>query len=315
MENNVYDVIIIGGGPAGATAGIYTLRAGLKVLVIEKFAFGGQILTTHELRNYPGFVSISGDELGAKLKEQLTELGADIIYDEVYDANLNEELKVIHTIASGDYYAKTVILAMGTDARKLAVTNEKEFTGRGVSYCAVCDGNFFKNKVVAIVGGGNSAMEDVLYMSSIAKKTYLIHRNNDFRADKISVEELHEKEANGEIEVILNSEITGIFGSNKLESVEVTNKLTKEKHIINLDGLFVAIGRTPQSDLVCNKVECDKSGFIVTNPKLETSLTGVYAVGDIRSGTLKQVVSACSDGAVASTGVISYVRGLKRVGK
>lgn len=312
MEQKVYDVIVIGGGPAGATAALYCLRANLKVLILEKYAFGGQVLTTSDVQNYPGFLSISGDEFGAKLKEQLEALKAEVVYDEVYDADFSQDVKKLTTIASGDFFGKVVVLAMGTDARKLTLPNEKELSGRGISYCAVCDGHFFKNKTVAVVGGGNSAFEDVLYLSSLAKKTYLIHRNNAFRAESVSVEELHEKEEQKKIEVILNSEVTKITGENKLESVEITNRLTQEKHILPLDGLFIAIGRTPQSDPVCNKVTCDANGFLVTNDKCETNVRGVYAIGDIRSGSLKQIVTACSDGAIASSSIIPYVRSLKK---
>lgn len=314
MEQTIYDCIIVGGGPAGVTAGIYTKRAGLKTLIIEKYAIGGQILITSEISNYPGFSKITGEELGEKFKEQLKSLKTEIIFDEVYDCDLHGEVKVLKTIASGDFYAKSIVLAMGTDARKLTLPKEMDLIGSGISYCAVCDGNFFKNKTVAVVGGGNSAIEDVLYMSNVAKKTYLIHRNNNYRAEKIRVETLENKQKSGEIEVILNSEVTKLFGEHKLEGVEITNKLSNEKHIINLDGLFIAIGRTPQSDLSCKFIDCDNQGFIVTDDKLQTNIKGIFAVGDIRSGTLKQIVNACADGSLASMGIIEYVRSLKKVG-
>lgn len=315
MERIVYDCIIVGGGPAGVTAGIYTKRAGLKTLLIEKYAIGGQMLITSEISNYPGFAKITGDQLGEKFKEQLKSLKTEIIFDEVYDCDLQGEVKILKTIASGDFYAKSIVLAMGTDARKLTLPKEMDLIGSGISYCAVCDGNFFKNKTVAVVGGGNSAIEDVLYMSNIAKKTYLIHRNNNYRAEKIRVETLENKQKSGEIEVILNSEVTKLFGEHKLEGVEITNKLSNEKHIINLDGLFIAIGRTPQSDLSCKFINCDNQGFIVTDEKLQTNIKGIFAVGDIRSGTLKQIVNACADGSLASMGIIEYIRSLKKIDK
>ena len=222
MEKNIYDVIIIGGGPAGLTASIYSLRSNLKTLLIEEFACGGQTLNTYEIKNYPGFEDITGFDLSEKMETQAKKLGLEQVFEKVINAELSGEIKAVRT-QKNEYFGKTIILCMGAKAKKLGVVNEAELTGKGVSYCAVCDGAFFKNKVVAIVGGGNSAMEDVAYLSNLAEKTYLINRTEKFRAMPTLVKNMEAIKETGKIELMLNSEVTQIVGENKLEEIVVKN--------------------------------------------------------------------------------------------
>ena len=290
-----YNVIIIGGGPAGLTAGIYAGRAGKKVLLIENYAIGGQAALSHEIVNYSGIKSISGFELTNIIQQQAESFGTEILYDNIKSISLEGEIKQIETEYSGKFVADEIILAMGTKERPLGDKREKEFIGKGISYCATCDGNFFKDKTVAVVGGGNTALTDAIYLSKIAKKVYIIHRRNEYRGSPdlaIQIKELG-------VEEILSSEVTNLIGEEKLSAIEVSKVDSKEKHEIEVDGLFVAIGTIPQNDLIKDEVYLE-NGYIVTDSEMRTNIKGVFAVGDIRKKSLRQVITACSDGAIAA---------------
>lgn len=304
----VYDIIIVGGGPAGLTSAIYGLRAGKKVLVIERFMPGGQVALTKEIKNYPGYESIDGFVLATNMFNQATSLGMELITSDVLDYEFNGEIKKVKTY-EGTFEGKTVILCLGASAKELELENEKRFLGRGVSYCATCDGNFFKDKTVAVVGGGNTAFEDVIYLSNLAKKVYLIHRRDAFRGDYASLEKLNTlAKDNSKLEYVLNSTIVNLCGTEKLESIKVENKLTKEIQTLDVEGVFVAIGRKPDTDLVKDKISLDDKGYIITDADMKTNIDGVYAAGDVRQKTLRQIVTACSDGAIAVLSALTYLQ-------
>ncbi len=295
----MYDIIIIGGGPAGLTAGIYAAEANKKVLILEKMWAGGQTANINNITNYPGFESVNGYELTEKMKNQAKNAGAEFKKEEVVFCNLLGETKIVKT-HKAEYCAKCVIIACGAYAKPLDLKNEKEFLGRGVSYCATCDGSFFKDKTVAVVGGGNSSMDDCIYLSNLANKIYLIHRRDVFTASEKLLNKVKVLEEEGEkIQKITNSVVTELVGNEKLEKIKVLNKSTNQENYINVDGLFVAIGRKPDTEIFLGQVELDEKGFIKTNENMETNIPNVYAVGDVRVTPLRQIVTACSDGAVA----------------
>ncbi|MGN1212439.1 MAG: NAD(P)/FAD-dependent oxidoreductase [Christensenellales bacterium] len=303
---NIYDVIIIGGGPAGLTAGIYACRSGLKTLLLEEYVCGGQTINTYEIKNYPAYDNISGVDLSLKMQQQATKLGLEIIYSKAVDFDFNGQIKVVKT-AKTEYFCKTVILAMGAGPNKLMVKGEQQFTGRGVSYCAVCDGEFFKDKTVAIVGGGNSAMEDVAYLTKVAKKTYLINRTEKYRALPVLVSAMQKLASQNKIQVLNNTVVKEICGNQKLEKIVVENTKTLTKTEIVLDGLFVEIGRKPSTEIVKKYVATDEYGYIITDENLMTNQSGVFAVGDIRQKTLRQIITACGDGALGATNAQKYI--------
>lgn len=307
MENNVYDLIIIGGGPSGITSAIYAQRANLKVLLIESFSLGGQILNSSEIKNYPAFEEITGQELAGKMAEQVNALGVRVVNDEVIDVNFDHELKEVKTNFNGEFLAKTVILAMGAKPKKLGVIGEEKFLGLGVSYCAICDGNFFRDKIVAVVGGGNSATEDTNYLCKVCKKVYLILRNNQFKAEHVLVQGVLEQEKQGKLEILYNTEVHTIDGEQTVTNVSAYNNIAKKSKKIEVDGIFIAIGREPNTELVRGKIDVDNYGYIKCNEKMETSKSGVYAVGDVREKELRQIVTAMSDGAIASTEAVKYI--------
>lgn len=300
--SEVYDIIILGGGPAGLTAGIYAKRAGMKVAVIEKATPGGQVTTTYEVCNFPGFEKISGIDLATKMFTHVSNLGVDILFEEIKDTVLEGDIKKVITY-SGTYSAKTVIICLGAAARRLNLDNERAYIGKGVSYCATCDGTLFKDKVVAVVGGGNTAIEDAIYLSNLAKKVYLIHRRDQFRAETILSQSL-KKQSN--IEYVLNSVVTAISGDSIIRKITVSNLQDKTQKDIEVDGLFVAIGRGPDTDIV-HGVKLDDKGYIIADEKMQTSIPGVYVCGDIRNTQLRQIVTACSDGAIAATKAYEYI--------
>lgn len=293
----MYDIIIIGGGPAGLTAGIYAAEANKKVLILEKMWAGGQTANINNITNYPGFESVNGYELTQKMKNQAKNAGAEFKKEEVVWCDLLHETKIVKT-HKNEYSSKCVIIASGAYAKSLDLKNEKEFLGKGVSYCATCDGNFFKDKVVAVVGGGNSSMDDCVYLSNLASKIYLIHRRDVFTASEKLLNKVKALEEN-KIQTITNSVVTELVGKEKLEKIKVLNKITNQEDYLNVDGLFVAIGRKPDTDIFLGQVELDGNGFIKTNQNMETNIPNVYAVGDVRVTPLRQIVTACSDGAVA----------------
>ena len=302
----MYDIIIIGGGPAGLTASIYALRAKKSVLLIERYAPGGQVAQTGKIENYPGFKSIDGLELSNLMFEQASDLGLETIYTDVIKYDLLGKVKKVETY-DGTFECKAVVLALGAVARQLDVENEKKFIGKGISYCATCDGNFFKDKNVAVVGGGNTSFEDCLYLADIVNKIYLIHRRDEFRGDKHTLLKLKEFEKVGKIEFVLNSVVKALNGEDKLTSVVVENKIDKTLREIPVDGLFVAIGRRPDTSLIQDIITLDENGYIITDENMRTNIDGVYAVGDVRQKRLRQIVTACSDGAISAVDIIDYI--------
>lgn len=300
----MYDIIIIGGGCAGLTAGIYAKEANKSVLILEKMGAGGQLNNIFNVTNYPGFESINGYELAEKMHLQATRLGAEIKNEEVTQVDFSKDIKIVKTNYN-EYMSKNVIIATGASARKLNVYDEENFYGRGLSYCATCDGNLFRNKTVAVVGGGNTSIDDCLYLSNIAKKIYLIHRREVFTANEKELNKVKALEKNdGVVEIKSNMIVTKLFGDNVLKQIELTNTKTNTKETIDVDGLFVAIGRKPDTELFEGKLELDASGFIKTNENMETSVNGVYAVGDVRSTNLRQIITACADGAIAVSNIV-----------
>lgn len=302
----MYDIIIIGGGPAGLTASIYALRAKKSVLLIERYVPGGQVAQTGKIENYPGFKSIDGLELSNLMFEQASDLGLETIYTDVIKYDLLGKVKKVETY-DGSFECKAVVLALGAVARQLDVENEKKFIGKGISYCATCDGNFFKDKNVAVVGGGNTSFEDCLYLADIVNKIYLIHRRDEFRGDKHTLLKLKEFEKVGKIEFVLNSVVKVLNGEDKLTSVVVENKIDKTLREIFVDGLFVAIGRRPDTSLIQDVITLDENGYIITDENMRTNIDGVYAVGDVRQKRLRQIVTACSDGAISAVDIIDYI--------
>ena len=294
----MYDVIIVGAGPAGLTAAIYACRANLKVLVLEAMTYGGQIINTPSIENYPALFKVSGFDFATNLYNQAKELGSEIKFEKVVKIIPGKEKEVI--TSTNSYKAKAIIIATGAVSRKLNLPNEDEFVGKGISYCATCDGNFYKGQVVAVNGGGNTALEDAIYLADIAKKVYLIHRRDTFRADASLVEQAKKK---GNIEFILNSTITKLNGDDKLTSITLSNN--KE---LNIDGLFIAIGRVPETSNFTSIVKTTKDGYFESNEECLTNQEGIFVAGDARKKELRQLVTATSDGAIAATKTIKYIK-------
>ncbi len=298
----MYDIIIVGAGTAGLTAAIYARRASKTVLVLEEASYGGQIINTPDIENYPAAAHISGFEFATKLYEQAKELGAEIVFEKVSGIRVNGTVKKV-TTDKNTYEAKAVILATGSQNRKLELENEKELVGKGVSYCATCDGFFYRKKTVAVNGGGNTALEDALYLSDLAEKVYLIHRRDAFRGENSTVEKLKEKE---NVEFVFNSRITKLNASEKLENIEVTDNEGKIR-TIEVNGLFIAIGRIPQNEIFAELVDLDDAGYIIAPENCHTRTEGIYVAGDNRSKELRQLVTATADGAVAATEAVKYL--------
>lgn len=289
------DIIIVGGGPAGLVAALYAGRAQLDALMIEKQFQGGQMVTTNEVENYPGFIDITGSDLANIMYEHAKKFGGTMEYKEVLDIQVDGDVKKVITNTE-TYEAKVVILSMGAKPKKLGLDRELELGGRGISYCATCDGGFFRNKVVAVVGGGDTAVEDALHLSRIAEKVYLISRSDNLKANKVAQEKLF-KTSN--VEILWDSAVTNLHGENKLESIEVKNKKNNNIFELKMDGLFVAIGSTPSTELVKNLVELDKNGYIIADENCKTNIEGIFAIGDIRTKSVRQVLTAAADGAVS----------------
>ena len=297
----MYDIIIVGAGPAGLTAAIYARRASKKVLVLEAKNYGGQIINTLDIENYPVERHISGFDFATKLYNQAKDLGAEIVFEKVIEIKDNKEKEVITT--KNKYTTKTIILATGSENRKLGLDKEDELIGKGISYCATCDGAFYKNKDVAVVGGGNTALEDALYLSDIANKVYLIHRRDEFRGVESTLNLLKEKK---NVEFIYNSNITKIISEDRLKSIEVTNKDGNIKEI-NISGLFIAIGRIPENQNFEKIIKMDKAGYIIAGENCNTNIPGIFVAGDNRTKEVRQLVTATSDGAVSATEAIKYI--------
>ena len=293
---SVYDMIIIGGGPAGYTAALYATRAGLNTLVIERMSAGGQLALTDIVDNYPGFEEgIDGFTLGMKMQASAERFGASTEYAEVLSLDLNGKIKKVIT-DSGEAKAKTVVIATGANPKELGLPREQELLGKGIHYCAHCDGRFYKDKTVAVVGGGNSAAADALYLSRLAKKVYLIHRRDTLRATKIYHEPL---KTAPNIEFVWDSSITEILAEQRVHGAELQNLKTGEKSEILCDGIFVSIGRKPATDFLKGILNLDENGYIVADETTKTNIEGVFAVGDVRTKALRQIVTAVSDGATA----------------
>lgn len=300
------DVAIIGGGPAALGAALYAARSGMSVTVFEKKFVGGQASTTYEIDNYLGFDDApSGSLLAERMQQHVAKFDVKFKYNEIKEMNLSGEVKKLYT-AKKEFEAKSVILAMGASPALLGVPGEAELSGRGVSYCATCDGMFFKGKTVCVVGGGNTAVEDAVYLAPIAKEVYIIHRRDSFRASPLLVERLKKFE---NVHFVMESRITKISGTDKVESLSVVNNAGVESEILT-DALFVAVGTTPSSELVVDKVECDERGFIITDEDMKTNVDGVFAAGDIRKKSLRQVITAVSDGAIAGEEAAKYVNSI-----
>lgn len=298
----MYDIVIVGAGPAGLTAAIYGRRASKKVLVIEAKSYGGQIINTIDIENYPVEAHISGFDFATKLYNQAKDLGTEIIFEKVVEINDNKEAKEVIT-TKNKYLAKSIILATGSENRKLGLDNENDLVGKGISYCATCDGAFYKNKNVAVVGGGNTALEDALYLTDIANKVYLIHRRDEFRGEDSTVNLLKKKD---NIEFIYNSNITKLNAKERLESIEVTNK-NGDTQKIDVDGLFVAIGRIPENENFAKLIHLDDSGYIIAGEDCNTNVSGIFVAGDNRTKEVRQLVTATSDGAIAATAAVKYI--------
>ena len=299
----VYDMVIIGGGPAGLSAAIYALRARLNIILIEKMATGGQIAVSDVIENYPGFPSLSGAELMDKFEEHAKSFGLKIVFDEIKEIQDNGEFKTLKGVET-DYDTKTVIIAVGASPKKLGIQGEKELTGRGVSYCATCDGPFFRDQDIAVIGGGDTAVKEANYLARIAKSIVLVHRRKELRAEKIIQERLHNAK---NVMLKLEHIPISINGHQTVESLTIENVKTKEKTIIPVKGVFIFVGIKPQTTFV-NNIEKDEYGFIKTDPyTLMTSMPGVFCAGDVRAKKLLQVATAVGDGALAATMAEEYI--------
>ncbi|MCK4418842.1 thioredoxin-disulfide reductase [Candidatus Aerophobetes bacterium] len=309
--NKVYDLIIIGAGPAGLTAAIYAQRARLNTVVLEKLTPGGQILLSEKIENYPGFPEvISAQKLMKQVQKQAENLGTKLNYEEARSIALEDEEKIIHTSGGKKYKTLAVIIATGAETRRLGIEREKEFIGRGISYCATCDAPFFRNRQVAVVGGGNMALQEALYLSKFAEKIYLVHRRGMLRGEKILQERITK---NPKIEIIWRSVVDQIYGEEKVKGVKLKNLKTKKTHNLPCSGLFIFVGLKPNTEFVQNILELNEKGFIKTGENLESSRRGIFACGDVRKNLLKQVIVACGEGALATHMAEKYINEVKGI--
>lgn len=299
----MYDIIIVGAGTAGLSAAIYGVRAGKKVLVLEASSYGGQIINTPEIENYPGIKHISGYEFATNLYEQAKELGADIKFEKVLEIKNEVSDKKVVT-DQNEYVTNSIILATGAKNRPLGLEKETELIGRGISYCATCDGGFYKGKEVAVNGGGNTALEDAIFLSSYCSKVYVIHRRDTFRGEEKLLQTLKKK---NNVEIILNSFISELNGKEQLESIIVKNIETEKKTKLSVSGLFIAIGQMPENAPFSNLVQLDNKGYIIAKEDCKTNLEGVFVAGDTRSKTIRQLATAAADGAVAALAACEYI--------
>lgn len=301
----IYDVLILGSGPAGMTAAIYGKRAGLSVAVLEgNYINGGQILNTYEVDNYPGLPGISGLDLADKFKEHAASHGAEFLRGKAESVSLEGNIKVVHT-RKEDFRCRTLVIASGAVHRKLGVPGEETLNGMGVSYCATCDGAFFRDKTVAVVGGGDVAVEDAIFLARGCRKVYVIHRRDQLRAAKTLQDSLFATEG---VEMYWNGVVTRIDGENKVQRITVENTKTGESQELEVDGVFIAVGITPDTGFVKDFVELDSQGYIIAGEDGKTSVPGVFAAGDVRTKQLRQVITAAADGANCITSAEEYLR-------
>jgi thioredoxin reductase (NADPH) len=301
---NDYDVIIIGGGPAGLTAGLYATRAGLKSLLLERGNFGGQIVNARLVENYPGFPEgISGPELGEFMRRQATHYGLETLTTEVSGVKKVSTYEV--STSEGDMQAKSIIIAAGSEYRKLDVTGEERLSGRGVSYCATCDGFFFRDREVAVVGGGDTAVTDALELTQHCRKVYIIHRRDQLRATKAMQEKAFSQP---KIELVWNTVVQEIVGDKMLRSLRLQNVKTGQSSDLEVDGIFVAVGLKPNSQIFSQLVTLDEAGFVATDELMRTSAPGIFAAGDVRHNSFRQVITAAGDGAAAAMSAFKYVK-------
>ena len=303
--DKIYDCLIIGGGPAGYTAALYAVRAGLSAAVIEGMSVGGQMTLTSEIDNYPGFdEGIDGFTLGLKMQQGAHRFGAETVFGEVTAVDFSEKIKKV-TLADGELCGKTIIIATGANPRTLGVAREEEFTGRGVHYCAHCDGRFYKGKTVAVIGGGNSAVQDALYLSGLAQKVILVHRRDVLRASKVYHDKIKSIE---NIEFKWNSTLEEFIGENRIEGIRLGNTVSGQGEEVACDGVFVSIGRSPATKIFKDIVSLDDNGYILADESTKTNIKGVFAAGDVRTKALRQIVTAVSDGATAVYQAEEYLR-------
>lgn len=311
MSEAFFDLIIIGGGPAGLTSALYARRSLLKTLLIERGPLGGQVLYTDLIENYPGFPEgISGFELIDLMKRQVEKLGLTVHQGEVVDLQEAGIYKKVSLASGEEFVAKAVILALGAEHKKLGIPGEKEFTGRGVSYCAVCDGPFFRGERVAVVGGGNTALQEALFLTKFADRVYLIHRRDTFRATPLLQERVR---ANPNIELVLSTVVEEIRGHDRVQEIVIKDLKTGDKKVLEVSGIFIFIGFTPQTEWLRGKLELDEQGFIITDREMRTSMRGVFACGDCVSKKFRQIINACGEGAVATLNAEEYIKELENV--
>ncbi len=298
----MYDIVIIGGGFAGLTAALYSARFSRKVLVIEEVAFGGQIMNANEVENYPTIINTSGFELSNNLYNQVKDLGVDFLSDSVIKIENAKEKKIFTT--NKEILCKSIIIASGMKRRKLEITSEDRLTSRGISYCATCDGALFKDKTVAVIGSGNTALEDGIFLSNYTKKVYMINRGNSFKGEKYYLDVLKEKK---NVEFIFESQVIAISGDDKLSDITIKNKINNEEKVINLEGLFIAIGQIPNTEIYKGLINLDEYGYIKADESCKTNIDGIFVAGDIRTKEVRQLVTAASDGAVAAVKANNYI--------
>ncbi len=300
----LYDIVIIGGGPAGLTAALYALRAEKSVVVIEKLGLGGQIALSSEVENFPGTPKMSGAEFAANLASQVEALGGRIEYEEVVEI-VDGEIKTVVTDLD-KYEGRSVIIATGVKNRCLGAEGEKELIGKGISFCAVCDGSFYKKKTVAVIGGGNTAVEDAIYLADIAEKVYIVHRRDEFRAENRLVRALKQRE---NVEMVLDSTVERFIDNGGLKGIEVVNVKNGEKRTIDVDGAFVAVGQTPQCQIFDGLITLNDGGYVEAGENCRTNVDGIFVAGDCRNKSVRQLTTACSDGSIAALAACEYIGG------
>lgn len=303
-EKTVYDTIIVGAGPAGLTAAIYLLRAGKKVLMLEKETIGGGIASTPKIENYPGFASISGENLADNLFEQVTNLGGELEVYEVINVEKKDNSKVITVYTDGpDFFANSIIIATGTKYRKLNLPNEENLIGHGISFCVTCDGAFYKDQVVAVIGGGNSAVTNALELSEICKKVIVVQNLSTLTAEETLVKSLNQKE---NVEIICNAVVTELIGNEELEAIKIKGESSEET--IKLDGMFISIGRVPETEFIKEDIQLNKYNYVDSGEDCHTSKEGVFVAGDVRNKAYRQITTSTSDGTIAALEVVKYLK-------